>query len=81
MFRRLADFVLGIVARLLFKLEIMGLDNVPAQGPFIAAMNHIYFADPVLVGTLAPRLIIIIRYKGRIRMSGVWYITVINNTI
>ena len=59
MFRRLADFVLGIVARLLFKLEIVGAENVPAQGPFIAMMNHIYFVDPVLVGVLAPRLIII----------------------
>jgi 1-acyl-sn-glycerol-3-phosphate acyltransferase len=59
LFRRLADFVLGIVARLLFKLEIVGAENVPAQGPFIAMMNHIYFVDPVLVGVLAPRLIII----------------------
>jgi len=59
LFRRLADFVLGIVARLLFKLEVVGAENVPAQGPFIAMMNHIYFADPVLVGVLAPRLIII----------------------
>lgn len=59
MFRRLADFVLGIVARLLFRLEIEGADNVPADGPFLAMMNHIYFIDPVLVGVLAPRLIII----------------------
>jgi 1-acyl-sn-glycerol-3-phosphate acyltransferase len=59
LFRRLADFVLGIVARLLFKLDIVGAENVPAQGPFIAMMNHIYFVDPVLVGVLAPRLIII----------------------
>ena len=59
MFRRLADFVLGIVARLLFKLEIVGAENVPARGPFIAMMNHIYFVDPVLVGVVAPRLIII----------------------
>jgi 1-acyl-sn-glycerol-3-phosphate acyltransferase len=59
LFHRFADFVLGIVARLLFKLEIIGAENVPAEGPLIAMMNHIYFIDPVLVGVLAPRLIVI----------------------
>ena len=59
MFRRLADFVLGIVGRILFRLEIVGRENVPAKGPFMAMMNHIYFIDPALVGTFCPRSIII----------------------
>ncbi len=59
MFRRLADFVLGIVAKILFRLDLVDVDNVPEQGPFIATMNHIYFADPVLVGVLTRRLVII----------------------
>jgi 1-acyl-sn-glycerol-3-phosphate acyltransferase len=59
MFRHIADFVLGVLCHILFKLDIIGIQNVPTQGPFIAMMNHIYFIDPVLVATLAPRNIVI----------------------
>lgn len=59
MFRRIANFVLGILIRIFYKLDITGMDNVPQQGPFIAMMNHIYYIDPILVATLAPRNIII----------------------
>jgi 1-acyl-sn-glycerol-3-phosphate acyltransferase len=59
LFRRLADWVLNIVARMLFRLEIVGQENVPTTGPFIALMNHIYFLDPVLVGLLTRRKVII----------------------
>jgi 1-acyl-sn-glycerol-3-phosphate acyltransferase len=59
MFRRIANFVLGALCHILFKLDISGIQNVPKQGPFIAMMNHIYFIDPILVATLAPRNIVI----------------------
>ena len=58
-FRRLANPVLRLLFNLLFKLEVTGTENVPTQGPFMAMMNHIYFIDPVLVGVLAPRYIVI----------------------
>jgi 1-acyl-sn-glycerol-3-phosphate acyltransferase len=58
-FRTLADWVLNIVARILFRLEIVGQENVPATGPFIAMMNHIYVLDPVLVSLLTRRKVII----------------------
>ena len=59
MFRRIANFVLGIVCRILFKLDVVDVHHVPTQGPFIAMMNHIYYVDPILVATLAPRNIVI----------------------
>jgi len=59
MFRRIANIVLGILCHILFKLDISGVQNVPEQEPFIAMMNHIYFVDPILVATLAPRNIVI----------------------
>lgn len=59
MFRRVANLILRILCHILFRLDIQGTENVPRQGPFIAMMNHIYFVDPVLVGTLAPRFIVI----------------------
>jgi len=59
LFRLVADWVLNIVARMLFRLELVGQENVPRSGPFIAMMNHIYFLDPVLVGLLTRRKVII----------------------
>jgi 1-acyl-sn-glycerol-3-phosphate acyltransferase len=59
MFRRFANLVLGLLFRIVFRLDITGRQNVPAQGPFITMMNHIYFIDPILVATLAPRNIVI----------------------
>jgi len=58
-FRSIANFVLGVLCHILFKLDIIGIQNVPKRGPFMAMMNHIYFIDPILVATLAPRNIVI----------------------
>jgi 1-acyl-sn-glycerol-3-phosphate acyltransferase len=58
-FRLIANPVLRGVFNLLYKLDVSGTQNVPKQGPFIAVMNHIYFIDPVQVGVLAPRYIVI----------------------
>ena len=58
-FRRIANPVLRMLFNLLYKIEVTGIENVPQQGPFIAVMNHIYFVDPVQVGVLAPRYIVI----------------------
>jgi len=58
LFRRFANFILRILFTILFKIELIGVDNVPTEGPFIAMINHIYFIDPVLVGALAPRFIV-----------------------
>jgi len=36
-------------------LEIVGLENVPRQGPLIVASNHRSHADPPLIGIAMPR--------------------------
>ena len=59
MFRRFANLLLRILFRILLRVEVTGSENVPAQGPFIAMINHIYFYDPVLLTALAPRFIVI----------------------
>ncbi|ABY24008.1 1-acyl-sn-glycerol-3-phosphate acyltransferase [Renibacterium salmoninarum ATCC 33209] len=35
--------------------KIIGLENVPKDGPFIVAPNHLSFLDSVLIQTLLPR--------------------------
>jgi len=59
LFRHFANLALRILYALLLKIEMVEADNVPAQGPFIAIINHIYFVDPVLLSALAPRFIVI----------------------
>ena len=59
MFRRFVNLVLRILYGTLLRVEVTGSENVPAKGPFIAMINHIYFFDPVLLTALAPRFIVI----------------------
>jgi 1-acyl-sn-glycerol-3-phosphate acyltransferase len=48
-----------MLLRALFSIEMVGLHNIPPDGPFIAAMNHIFFIDPILVSTFSNRMIVI----------------------
>jgi len=43
------------VGRLLARLEIVGLDRVPAEGPVILICNHAHLVDPPLVASFSPR--------------------------
>ncbi len=43
------------VLKLFFRIEVYGLDNVPPEGPFIIAPNHVSFIDPVAAGAFIER--------------------------
>ena len=46
MFRyRLVRFVITLVQRALCRLDVIGLENVPASGPYILVVNHMSTAD------------------------------------
>ncbi len=53
--RRLFLWMLRLVARLLTRLRVDGLENVPRQGPFILLINHIHYLDPFIVAAAMPR--------------------------
>jgi 1-acyl-sn-glycerol-3-phosphate acyltransferase len=57
--RRFCNFVLHILFKILLKLEIVGLENVPLEGPLILAMTHTNFLDPALAGGVMPREVVI----------------------
>ena len=57
--RRFCNFVLHILFKILLKLEVVGLENVPPEGPLILAMTHTNFLDPVLAGGVMPREVVI----------------------
>lgn len=55
---RLYHFIRRIAARLLplfIRFRPHGLANIPAEGPFIIASNHIHALDPVVIAIIVPR--------------------------
>ena len=57
--RRLSNSVVRILAKILLKLEVVGLENVPSEGPLILAITHTNFLDPALAGAVMPRELVI----------------------
>lgn len=54
---RIATFLCRVVLRILTRVTIEGLDDLPKDGPLIVVSNHISNADPPLVvGWLTPAL-------------------------
>jgi len=51
--------VVRILAKILLRLEVVGLENVPSEGPLILAITHTNFLDPGLAGAVMPRELVI----------------------
>lgn len=45
--RSFLRFLSGVAFRLLARVEVNGIENLPKSGPIILAANHFHFADPV----------------------------------
>jgi 1-acyl-sn-glycerol-3-phosphate acyltransferase len=43
--------------KLLFNMQVIGRQNVPEEGGFIIASNHVSYLDPIAVGVAVPRKI------------------------
>lgn len=48
-------WLLWLVFRCGFGLEVMGQEHVPPSGPFILAANHVSYLDPPVLGAACPR--------------------------
>ena len=57
--RRFCNSVVRILAKILIRLEVVGLENAPAEGPLILAITHTNFLDPALAGAVMPREVVI----------------------
>lgn len=54
-FYDLANVFARIVLKIVARYEIIGLENVPVEGPFIIVANHISWLDPPMLGAMLPR--------------------------
>jgi 1-acyl-sn-glycerol-3-phosphate acyltransferase len=57
--RHLSNSVIRVLAKILLKLEVVGLENVPPRGPLILAITHTNFLDPALAGAVMPREVVV----------------------
>ncbi|MBR5618116.1 MAG: 1-acyl-sn-glycerol-3-phosphate acyltransferase [Clostridia bacterium] len=47
--------VIRMLIKIVFKEKVVGLENIPKDGKFIVASNHVTAIDPVLVADRCPR--------------------------
>ena len=50
-------FLVSRLAKILTKIEIVGIDRIPKNGALILIGNHSHNIDPPLVGSFFPRTI------------------------
>lgn len=51
---RVARGIVGLVIRLLSRLEIKGLEHVPDKGPYLLIINHIHWLDAPVAAIVFP---------------------------
>lgn len=54
MFYSFCRFLCIIFCKFMFQLEVYGRENIPKNGGFILASNHVSYLDPVIVGVSSP---------------------------
>jgi len=47
--------VVKLMAKIFLRVNVSGMERVPASGPVILATNHVNFIEPLLLYTLSPR--------------------------
>jgi 1-acyl-sn-glycerol-3-phosphate acyltransferase len=47
-------FLSKVFLKVLFRTQIVGRENIPAQGGFILASNHVSNLDPIAIGVASP---------------------------
>jgi acyl-[acyl-carrier-protein]-phospholipid O-acyltransferase/long-chain-fatty-acid--[acyl-carrier-protein] ligase len=53
----LVRLILWSIANILFKIRIVGADNIPRKGGALIVSNHVSYADAILIGCATPRFI------------------------
>ncbi|MCX7885356.1 MAG: 1-acyl-sn-glycerol-3-phosphate acyltransferase [Caloramator sp.] len=54
-FYNFAKYLMWIIFHLIYKIEVVGTENIPKDDGAIICPNHFSFGDPVIVGITCPR--------------------------
>ena len=57
MFYSVVKSIVNFVFRILFKIDVQGLENVPMEGRLAICANHINNLDPLMLAAIFPRQI------------------------
>lgn len=57
MFYSVVKSIVNVVFRVLYRLDIQGLENVPMEGRLAICANHINNLDPLMISAIFPRQI------------------------
>ncbi|WIV10950.1 lysophospholipid acyltransferase family protein [Proteiniborus sp. MB09-C3] len=49
--------ILLVIFRIIFRIEVTGIENIPIEGKIIVCSNHVSMLDPITVATSIPRRI------------------------
>jgi acyl-[acyl-carrier-protein]-phospholipid O-acyltransferase/long-chain-fatty-acid--[acyl-carrier-protein] ligase len=52
-----ARFVLWLLSHTLYRIRVVGRQNIPLTGPALLVSNHVSFVDAILIGASIPRFI------------------------
>ncbi|MBQ3151018.1 MAG: 1-acyl-sn-glycerol-3-phosphate acyltransferase [Clostridia bacterium] len=67
------------LVKFIFKTTLIGVENVPKDGKFIFASNHITMLDPVFIATLCPRTLYFMAKQELFKNGFVrWFLTNMN---
>jgi acyl-[acyl-carrier-protein]-phospholipid O-acyltransferase/long-chain-fatty-acid--[acyl-carrier-protein] ligase len=59
-----ARFVLWLLTHSLYRIAIVGRENLPRRGPALLVCNHLSFVDGLLVGAAVPRFVRFIMHRA-----------------
>ncbi len=63
MFYYVARAICWLLLKIFWRMEVIGIDNIPEKGGLILASNHVSYLDPVVLGTSIKRKIYFIAKK------------------
>ena len=55
MWYRFVQLLFRVLFSIFFRLETIGRENIPHEGPVVIASNHVSLLDPPMIGTAASR--------------------------
>src|SRR5262245_5305645 len=67
---RCLQWLVRLYFRLLFRMEVRGVENIPRRGRVLIASNHVSGYDPPLVGCVIPRVVYFLGKKELFNIPG-----------